>query len=71
MCDADGDGTITQAEFEAGLKSYAIDNIDGSILVGFTSAAAAAATEPRLPRFMTAVNANLVATCKNIVSAMK
>ena len=74
--DEDHDGTITQAEFEIGLKRHAVKTLDPSVFPPFhygdaQSASLAGVPSGRLQRFQAASNECIVAACKGIIGAMR
>ena len=75
MLDEDHDGTITQAEFEIGLKRHAVKNLDPSVFPSFHYGAASSnqvgVSSGRLQKFQTAANECIVAACKGIIGAMR
>jgi hypothetical protein len=73
--DEDHDGTITQAEFEIGLKRHAVKALDPSVFPSFHYGAAqsslAGVSSGRLQKFQAASNECIVSACKGIIGAMR
>ena len=68
MLDEDHDGTITQAEFEIGLKRHAVKTLDPSAFPTFHYGdAQSGVPSGRLQRFQAAANNCIVEACKGIM----
>ena len=69
--DEDHDGTITQADFEIGLKRHAVKSLDSSVFPSFKSSDATSSqvggSPGRLQKFQTAANECIVEACRTIV----
>ena len=70
--DEDHDGTITQAEFEIGLKRHAVKTLDPSAFPIFHYGdATAGVSSGRLQNFQLSANNCIVGACKGIIGAMR
>jgi len=73
MLDENSDGSISQAEFERGLKFHAINTLDSAVFGSFSTPTAAVSTggKTRLARFIQATNEGIVRACSEIIEACK